>query len=53
MVERYLEMKDGHRLFLRTWNEVDKPVGTLPSARCTSIMEWLNIPCAMTISPAI
>lgn len=29
MVERYLEMKDGHRLFLRTWNDVDKPVGTL------------------------
>lgn len=29
MTERYLEMRDGHRLFLRTWDAVDKPLGTL------------------------
>ena len=29
MLERYLEMKDGHRLFVRIWNDVEKPAGTL------------------------
>lgn len=30
MIERYLEMRDGHRLFLRCWNDVScEPVATL------------------------
>ena len=29
MLERYLEMKDGHRLFLRTWDDVKNPLATL------------------------
>ncbi len=29
MIERYLEMKDGHRLFLRTWPAEGKAVATL------------------------
>lgn len=29
MTERYLEMKDGHRLFLRTWDDVKNPLATL------------------------
>ena len=29
MLERFLEMKDGHRLFVRMWNDVEKPAGTL------------------------
>ena len=27
MQERYLEMRDGHRLFLRTWDDVERAVG--------------------------
>ena len=29
MQERYLEMRDGHRLFLRTWDDVERAVGTV------------------------